>query len=104
MSDSIFFFDVDTDNLDIWISGHMKKLVIEEHTYCSKAEVINDRIYKAVSVVDKELTVKQFVQPTATIGDCDNDAGMCLMADIGIRFGEVREIASALKRSIDYAF
>ena len=33
-----------------------------------------------------------------------NDAGMCRMADIGIGFGGVRDIAPALLRSCDYAF
>ena len=93
-----------TGNLDIWISGLLKKLGMEEHTYCSKADVIDDRISKVVSVVDKELMVKQFVQPMIAIGDGDNDAGMCRMADIGIGFGGVREIAPALLRSCDYAF
>lgn len=93
-----------TGNLDIWISGLMKKLGMEDHTYCSKADVADDRISKVVSVVDKELTVKQFVQPMVAIGDGDNDAGMCQMADVGIGFGGVREIAPALLRSCDYAF
>lgn len=93
-----------TGNLDIWISGLMKKLGMEEHTYCSKADVVDDRISKVVSVVDKELTAKQFVQPLVAIGDGDNDAGMCRLADIGIGFGGVRDIAPALLRSSDYAF
>ena len=93
-----------TGNLDIWISGLMKKLGMEDHTYCSKADVIDDHISKVVSVVDKELTVKQFVQPMVAIGDGDNDAGMCHMADIGVGFGGVREIAPALLRSCDFAF
>lgn len=93
-----------TGNLDIWISGLIKKLGMENHIYCSKADVVNDRISKVVSVVDKELMVKQFVQPIVAIGDGDNDAGMCKVADIGIGFGGVREIAPALLRSIDYAF
>ena len=93
-----------TGNLDIWISGLMRKLGMEEHTYCSKADVADDRISKVVSVVDKELTVKQFVQPMVAVGDGDNDAGMCRMADIGVGFGGVREIAPALLRSCDYAF
>ena len=93
-----------TGNLDIWITGLMKELGMEEHTYCSKADVINDRISKVVSVVDKELMVRQFVRPMVAIGDGDNDAGMCRMADIGVGFGGVREIAPALLRSCDYAF
>lgn len=93
-----------TGNLDIWISGLMKKIGIEDHVYCSKADVVNDRISKVVSVVDKELMVKQFIQPMVSIGDGDNDAGMCRLAEIGIGFGGVREIAPALLRSCDYAF
>ena len=93
-----------TGNLDIWISGLMNRIGILDHIYCSKADVMNDRISKIVSVVDKELTVKQFVQPMVAVGDGDNDAGMCRMADIGIGFGGVREIAPSLIRSIDYAF
>lgn len=93
-----------TGNLDIWISGLMKKLGMEDHTYCSKADMIDDRISRVVSVVDKELTARQFVQPMVAIGDGDNDAGMCQMADIGVGFGGVREIAPALLRNCDYAF
>ena len=93
-----------TGNLDIWISGLMQRLGMLNHTYCSKADVVDDRISKVVSVVDKEMTVRQFVQPMVAIGDGDNDAGMCRMAEIGIGFGGVREIAPALLRSCDYAF
>ena len=93
-----------TGNLDVWISGLMKKLHMENHTYCSKADVINDRISKVVSVIDKELTVRQFVQPIVTIGDGDNDSGMARRADIALGFGGVRNIAPSLIRNIDYAF
>ena len=41
-----------TGNLDVWISGLMKKLKMENHCYCSKADVKNDRISKVVSVAD----------------------------------------------------
>ena len=33
-----------TGNIDVWISGLMENLGMENHTYCSKAEVVNDRI------------------------------------------------------------
>lgn len=93
-----------TGNLDIWISGLLERLGMSNHCYCSKADVLDDRVEKVVSVVDKELMVKQFVQPMVAVGDGDNDAGMCKMADIGIGFGGVRDIAPALMRSIDFAF
>lgn len=93
-----------TGNLDIWISGLMRKIGMRRHYYCSKAEVKNDHITKIISVVDKELTVRQFVQPLIVIGDGDNDSGMARLADIAIGFGGVRDIAPSLLRNIDYAF
>lgn len=93
-----------TGNLDVWISGLMSKLGLTEHVYCSKANVCDDRIQQVISVVDKELMAKQFVQPLVVIGDGDNDSGMAKYADISIGFGGVRNIAPSLLRSIDYAF
>lgn len=93
-----------TGNLDIWISGLMVKLGLKDHVYCSKADVQDNRISKVISVVDKELMAKQFVQPTVIIGDGDNDSGMARHADIAIGFGGVRNIASSLLSTIDYAF
>lgn len=93
-----------TGNLDIWINGLMKKIGMKHHYYCSKADAVDDKITKIVSVVDKELTVKQFVQPIVVIGDGDNDTGMAKLADIAIGFGGVRNIAPSLLNSIDFAF
>ena len=93
-----------TGNLDVWISGLMKKIGMENHCYCSKADVVNDHIAKIVSVADKELIVRQFVQQMVTVVDGDNDSGMARMADIAIGFGGVREIAPSLIRNIDFAF
>lgn len=93
-----------TGNLDIWISGLMKKLHMENHCYCSKADVLDDHISKIISIADKELLAKQFVQPIIVIGDGDNDSGMARIADIAIGFGGVRKIAPSLLRNIDYAF
>ena len=93
-----------TGNLDIWISGLMKKLKMENHVYCSKAQVKDDIISQVISVADKELIVKQFVQPIVAIGDGDNDSSMAELADIAIGYGGVRDIAPSLIRNIDYAF
>lgn len=93
-----------TGNLDVWISGLIKKLNMSNHIYCSKAHVKNNKISNVISVADKELIVKQFVQPLVVIGDGDNDAGMAKIADIAIGFGGVRDIAPSLFKNIDYAF
>lgn len=93
-----------TGNLDIWISGLMRKIGLKHNYYCSKANVRDDRIVQVISVADKELITKQFVQPVVAVGDGDNDSGMARFADISIGFGEVRDIAPSLLRCIDYAF
>ena len=93
-----------TGNLDIWISGLMKRIGMENHYYCSKADVVNDRISSVISVVDKELMARQFVQPMVVIGDGDNDSGMAKYADVAIGFGGVRNVAKSLLQNIDYAF
>lgn len=93
-----------TGNLDVWISGLMARLNITDRVYCSKAQVADDRIKQVISVIDKELTAKQFVQPLVVIGDGDNDTGMTRYADVSIGFGGVRNIAPSLIRSIDFAF
>ena len=93
-----------TGNLDVWISRLMKKIGIENHCYCSKAEVVNNRISKVISVADKERIVKQFVQPMVAIGDGDNDSGMARLSEVAIGFGGVRAIAPSLFRNINFAF
>lgn len=49
---------------------------MKEHTYCSKANYIGDKLTQVVNIVDKELVAKQFIQPLVVIGDGANDSGM----------------------------
>lgn len=93
-----------TGNLDVWISGLMRKLGVENNVFCSKALVKDNRILEVISVADKELISKQFVKKYIAVGDGDNDAGMAKYADIAVGYGGVREIAPSLFRNIDYAF
>ena len=93
-----------TGNLNVWIEKLMKKLGLENHIYSSLADVQNDFITGVISVANKELIVKQIVQPFVVIGDGDNDSCMAKEADIAIGFGGVRDIAPSLLRNIDYAF
>ena len=93
-----------TGNLDIWINDLMRKLGLNDHVYCSRANDKNDKITQIVSVIDKELTAKQFVQPLVVIGDGDNDSGMAQVANISVGFGGIRDIAPSLIQNIDYAF
>ena len=93
-----------TGNLDIWIKDLMTKLGVDGHVYCSRANCKDDRITQVVSVIDKELTAKQFVQPLVVIGDGDNDSGMAQVASISVGFGGIMNIAPSLIQNIDYAF
>lgn len=93
-----------TGNLDVWITGLVKRIGLENHVFCSKASVINNRISSIISVIDKELMAKQIVQPMVVIGDGDNDSGMAKFAKIAIGYGGVRKIAPSLLRNVDFAF
>lgn len=93
-----------TGNLDVWISGLMKKIGLKHSYYCSKANVKNDRISQVISVADKELIIKQFIHPVVVVGDGDNDSGMARFANLAIGFGGVRDIAPSLLRNINFAF
>ena len=93
-----------TGNLDVWVSKLMSNLGLDNHVYSSRAQVKNDHISQVISVADKELIVKQFVQPLVVIGDGDNDSGMAKLADIAIGFGGVRNIAPSLRKVVDYEF
>lgn len=93
-----------TGNLDVWINKLIIRLGMENHVYSSKAQVLNDKIFKVTSVMNKELIVKQFIKPIVVIGDGDNDVGMAKHADIAIGFGGVRPIAKSLLENVDYVF
>ena len=93
-----------TGNLDVLINKLIIRLGMENHVYSSKAQVLNDKIFKVTSVMNKELIVKQFIKPIVVIGDGDNDVGMAKHADIAIGFGGVRPIAKSLLENVDYVF
>lgn len=94
-----------TGNLDVWIELLMKKIGVDKsHIYCSKAETENGYLKQVISVADKELITKQFVQPIVSVGDGDNDSGMAKNSEIAIGYGGVRRIANSLIQNIDFAF
>ena len=93
-----------TGNLDVWIEKLLERLDMKDHCFCSKAIVKDGKIEKVVSVLDKGKQVKQIIQPFVAVGDGDNDSEMAELAEIGIGYGAVRNIAPALLNCIDYAF
>lgn len=93
-----------TGNLDIWINELMTKLGMDEHYFCSKATVLDDRIVSVDYVVDKGEVVGEFKnRPFVAIGDGNNDAQMIAAAEVGIGFGGVREIAPAVLKCATHA-
>ena len=93
-----------TGNLDVWIKKLLIKLDLEQNCFCSKASVYDDKLISVVSVIDKSLICEQIVQDYVAIGDGNNDAEMVKKAKIGIGYGGVRPIASALLDNADFAF
>lgn len=86
-----------TGNLDVWIEKLMRKIGLPmSHCFCSKASVVDDRLSRVNSVLDKGRTVEQFVSPVVAVGDGSNDAEMVRLAEVGIGFGGVRPVAYSL--------
>ncbi len=93
-----------TGNLDVWISGLMERIGMAGAVYCSRGIVSGDSLLGVASVIDKRLTVEQFVGPLVAVGDGSNDADMISMAQVGIGFGGVRHIAPSVLEVCTHAF
>ena len=85
-----------TSNLDVWISGLIDRIGMTGNVFCSRGIVGDGHLLGVASVIDKRLTVEQFVGPLVAVGDGSNDADMVSMAQVGIGFGGVRRIAPAV--------
>ena len=85
-----------TGNLDVWIKELVDRIGMTGNVFCSRGIVSNDTLLGVASVIDKRLTVEQFVGPLVAVGDGSNDADMISMAQIGIGFGGVRTIAPSV--------
>lgn len=93
-----------TCNLDVWISELMKEIGMEEHCYCSKAAVTDNKIQYIEKILSKEEVFEKFTNDyIIAVGDGSNDRKMLENAEIGIGFGGVRNIAPSLLEVCDYA-
>lgn len=85
-----------TGNLDAWIAGLIERIGMAGSVFCSRGIVSDGCLLGVASVIDKRLTVEQFVGPLVAVGDGSNDADMISMAEVGIGFGGVRRIAPSV--------
>lgn len=92
-----------TGNLDVWIEGLIQKIHMTNRCFCSKSIIKNNKIEKIRSIVNKGEVVSQFNKPVIAIGDGANDVEMMKNATIGIGFGGVRKLGTALLESVDFA-
>lgn len=92
-----------TGNLDVWIDGLVRRMGLEGNVYSSKGIVLDDRLLGVASVIDKNLTVDQFVGSFVAVGDGSNDADMISRAEVGIGFGGVRPIAPSVLEVCSHA-
>ena len=94
-----------TGNLDCWIKNLLEKIDMVDNCYCSKAIVKDDKIDFIENIINKKDITKWFEgKRIVAIGDGSNDVPMIQAAEIGIGYGGVRDIASALLDCADYAF
>ena len=92
-----------TSNLDVWIKKLMEKLDIDDHCFCSNADVKDDKIVGISKILNKEEACRKFNCRVVAIGDGSNDYNMLKEADIAIAFGGVRNVAPCLLDVCDYA-
>lgn len=93
-----------TGNLDVWICELMDELGFKGRYFSSTACVENGEIKGISHIIKKEDVIKTLEGPVVAIGDGSNDAKMIEVADIGIGFGGVRDIAPSVLQVCDYAF
>lgn len=93
-----------TGNLDTWICKFMDEMGFKGRYFSSKACVENGEIKGISHIIKKEDVIKTLEGPIVAIGDGSNDAKMIEVADIGIGFGGVRDIAPSVLKVCDYAF
>ena len=93
-----------TGNLDVWICELMDVLGFKGIYFSSTACVENGEIKGISHIIKKEDVIKTLEGPIVAIGDGSNDAKMIEVADIGIGFGGVRDIAPSVLQVCDYAF
>lgn len=87
---------------DAWIVDIIKKINMEKHCICSKAEIQNDKILKIIQT-DKEKAIQQLPTPYVAIGNRYNDAEVMIRSDIGIGFGGNGPISTAVLMNATHA-
>ena len=92
-----------TGNLSCWCEELNKKLGCK--TYCSEADVENDKVVKLTSILRKEQIVDKYKaigEQVVFVGDGNNDLEAMRHADISIAVGITHQPARSLYAICDY--
>ena len=93
-----------TSNLDVWIKDLIDNIGMNQHVFCSTANVENDKIIGIQNILDKEDALQNFENNfTIAVGDGSNDYDFLRNANIGIAFGGIRNVGPSLFDICDYA-
>ena len=92
-----------TGNLDAWICKLVEKLGMQEHCFCSHAKVVDNKLLGIETIINKKQIVSDMGNGLVVIGDGSNDADMISVAEVGIGFGGVRDVAPAVLKVCTHA-
>lgn len=92
-----------TGNLSCWCAGLRERLQCK--TYCSEAEVVDNKVVKLISILRKEQIVdlyKAAGEQVVFVGDGNNDLEAMRHADVSIATGLTHQPARSLYSICDY--
>ncbi len=92
-----------TGNLDVWIKDLID--IIGCSVYCSKGEVVNNKLIKVISVLGKDEAIKELrktYDKIVVVGDGMGDVAMFEEADVRIAFGGTHNPIQTLIQNSDF--
>ena len=92
-----------TGNLDVWICKLVERLGMNGHCFCSHGNVEGNKLINIKQIINKKEVVANMGKHIIVVGDGSNDADMISIAEYGVGFGGVREIAPAVLKCCTHA-
>ena len=96
-----------TGNLSCWVNKLLRRIYNQASgiTFCSQAEVVNDKVSKLESILKKENVVRRYKGEGCEviyIGDGNNDLEAMRLSDISIANGITHDPANSILGVTDY--